>query len=59
MSDATVLLAVASVLVGFGAVQIFVRDVRLDARSRVRAVAEAVVPLAGVAVLLWWSWRAL
>lgn len=59
MSGGAGLLAVASVLVGLGAVQIFVRDVTRDARPRVRAVVEAAVPLAGIGVLLWWSWRAL
>jgi hypothetical protein len=59
VTGGTALLAIATVLVGLGAAQIFIRDVRLATRSRVRAVAEAIVPLAGVAVLLWWSWRAL
>jgi ABC-type proline/glycine betaine transport system permease subunit len=59
VSAATVVLAVATALVGLGALGIFVRDVTLNARPRVRTVVEAAVPLAGVAVLLWWSWRAL
>jgi len=56
---ATVLLGVATVLAGAGAMAIFARDLVQDTRSRRRVVAEAAIPLLLIAVLVWWSWSAL
>lgn len=51
-------LAVATVLVIAAAILVARVDVADDSRSRVRVVTEALVPLAGVAVLLWFVWAA-
>jgi hypothetical protein len=59
MSGSALVLAIATALVVAGALRIFVTDLHNDQRSRARAVAEAVLPLAGVAALVWWSWSAL
>ena|GEM_PF-4184197 len=53
------LLGVATVLAGAGAMAIFARDLVQDTRSRRRVVAEAAIPLLLIAVLVWWSWSAL
>ncbi|MDQ3783099.1 MAG: hypothetical protein M3349_09220 [Actinomycetota bacterium] len=54
----TLVLAVATVLVVAAATLVARVDVADDSRSRVRVVVEALVPLAGVAFLLWFVWAA-
>ncbi len=58
MNSMTLVLAVATVLVVAAATLVARVDVADDSRSRVRVVVEALVPLAGVAFLLWFVWAA-
>ena len=59
MSAETVGLGLATVVVIAAAAMIFRSDLRNDPRPRGRAALEAMIPLVGVSLLLWWSWAAL